>query len=74
MTYALRHKADGAIVVNDGLHLIEIPAPVAALLRTLPDDGCVRTVNARALVVIPLAPEQTAVEAVHLFEGEVVDG
>lgn len=68
MLTAIRRDIKGNGVVSDGLHRVILPAVVVEALRAAPADGaaCLE-VDAHAIVVIPLAPEETAVEGVRPY-------
>lgn len=75
MLTAIRLDVEGNGIVSDGLYRVILPRAVVEALRAAPAAGvaCLE-VDAHPLVVIPLAPEATALEGVQPFAGEVVDG
>lgn len=75
MLTAIRRDSQGNGVVSDGLHRVILPRVVIDALLAVTADGVVcLEVDAHPLVVIPLAPEATALEGVQPHAGEVVDG
>lgn len=79
MQTAIRLDALGGAIVSDGLHRLLLDGPVVAELVRMKlaalegQAAQCGAVQARPLVVIPLAPEATALEGVQPFAGEVVD-